>query len=117
MPSKSMEVHTISEVQASSHHEESESADKMENVTIFAPQMSFQQKEPQGIGLSQRIYQEESEDAEMMPVDEPPQKHEGEEEDVTQIINAHHFANVFLAKAYQPKNIKVLKRAYRKHLK
>ena len=53
----------------------------------------------------------------MMPVDEPPQKHEGEEEDVTQIINAHHFANIFLAKAYQPKNIKVLKRAYRKHLK
>ena len=48
MPSKSMEVHPISEVQASSNHDESESADKMENVTIFAPQMTFQQKEPQG---------------------------------------------------------------------
>ena len=53
----------------------------------------------------------------MQPADDPPQRHDDEDEDVTQIINAHHFANVFLSKAYQPKNIKVLKRAYRKHLK
>ena len=50
-------------------------------------------------------------------VDEPPQKPEREDAEVSQIINAFNFATVFSAKAYQPKNIKVLKRAYRKHLK
>ena len=117
MQTKTCEVHLASEVLDSSLNEESESPDKMENVTIFAPQAAFQPMESQAVSQPQKLYQEESEDEEMQHVDEPDQRPEREEAEVSQIINAFNFATVFSAKAYQPKNIKVLKRAYRKHLK
>ena len=90
---------------------------QLQNVTIFAPSEAFQQKEPRDVGRQPRIDQEESEDVEMQAHGEPPQKLEGDEEEVSEIINTYNFSNVFLAKALQRKNIRVLKRAYRKHLK
>ena len=53
----------------------------------------------------------------MQHADAQIQKPEREEAAVAEIINAYNFANVFSAKALQTKNIKVLKRAYWKHLK
>ena len=89
----------------------------MENVTIFAPDMVFSQKEPKEVGKPPVIMQEQSEDEEMQQADESVLKPEGEEDQVNQIINAFNFAAVFQAKAYKAKNIKVLKREYKKHLK
>ena len=53
----------------------------------------------------------------MQDADDPVQKPEGDEAQVSEIINAFNFSTVFSAKALQVKNIKVLKRAYKKHLK
>jgi hypothetical protein len=82
LPTKTMEVQPTTEVLASSYHEESESPDKEEIMSAFIPQISFKQKEPQGTSQPQRIYQEESEDAEMQHGDEHLQRPESEEEDV-----------------------------------
>ena len=46
---KTCEVHLASEVPASYNHEESESQDRMENVTIFSQPVALQSKEPQGV--------------------------------------------------------------------
>jgi len=77
----------------------------------------FQMKQPQSVGRPPRIQQEESEDEEMHQAEEPVQKPEGEEAEVSQIINAFNFATVFQAKALKPRNVVVLKRALKKHLK
>jgi len=111
------QVHCESEDKASSQFEESESASQLENVTIFSPPMEFQMKQPQSVGRPPRIQQEEQEDEEMQQADGPVQKPEGDEAEVNQIINAFNFATVFQAKALKAKNVAVLKRAMKKHLK
>ena len=125
------QVHCESEDKASSQLEESESASQQQNITIFSPEMEyhikepqfhmkepqFQMKQPQSVGRPPRIQQEESEDEEMHQAEEPVQKPEGEEAEVSQIINAFNFATVFQAKALKPRNVVVLKRALKKHLK
>ena len=111
------QVHFESEDKASSQFEESESAGQLDNVTIFSPQMEFQMKQPKSVGRPPRIQQEEQEDEEMQQADGPVQKPEGEEAEVSQIINAFNFATVFQAKALKPRNVVVLKRALKKHQK
>ena len=115
--SKTLEVHRELDVEASSEHEESESVGQAENITIFAPGEVFGEKQPQAVGRGPAIIQDESENEEMEQADEPGQKPETEEAQVSQIINAFNFASVFKAKAYKTENIKVLKRALKKHLK
>ena len=115
--SQSFQVHEESQDKASSQHEESEAVSQQENVTIFAPGMVFPQKEPMAVGKPPAIIQQESEDEEMHQAEESVLKPESEEAQVNQIINAFNFAAVFQAKALKTKNVAVLKRAYKKHLK
>ena len=110
-------MHRELDIEASSEHEESELQEKMENITIFGPDESFGKKEPKVVGRGPAIIQDESENEEMEQADEPVLKLDRDEADVTQIINAYNFAAVFQAKAFKTKNIKVLKRALKKHLK
>ena len=110
-------MHRELDVEASSEHEESESVSQMENITIFGPDESFGKKEPKVVGRGPAIIQDESENEEMEQAGEPVLKLDRDEADVTQIINAYNFAAVFQAKAFKTKNIKVLKRALKKHLK
>ena len=115
--SQSFQVQCESEDKDLSELEESESQEKMQNVTIFAPNMDFGKKEPMAVGKPPAIIQQESEDEEMHQAEESVLKPDSEEAQVNQIINAFNFATVFQAKAYKTKNVGLLKRSYRKHLK
>ena len=69
------------------------------------------------VGKPPAIIRQESEDEEMHQAEESVLKPESEEAQVNQIINAFNFAAVFQAKAFKTKNVGLLKRSYRKHLK
>ena len=59
----------------------------------------------------------ESEDVQMQPLNHQHQGLENEDDSVTDIVNAHRFIHHFQERAYSVKNLKVLKRAKKQHLK
>ena len=93
--SQSFQVQCESEDKDLSELEESESQEKMQNVTIFAPNMDFGKKEPMAVGKPPAIIQQESENEEMHQAEKSVLKPESEEAQVNQIINAFNFAAVF----------------------